>query len=480
MKFKNILIYSLTALLAFSSTGCEEDFLETGPSTAISDELLFKTVSGAQNAMNGVYNYMRLRNQDIEFGTIIQYNNGFDIMGQDLIVRNSMGQMQVYYAHNTNPTRADGAMSLQIWTYFYTIINNVNIILDNIDRAEGNAAQKSAIKGQAMAIRGWAYFYLVRFYQQSYNVAKDMPGVPYYDKGATTEGKPREKVSVIYANVVNDLKAAIDLLGPYSRAYKSQINQPVAQGILAEVYLTMEDWANAAAMAKAAKTNFPLMSGTAFQAGFNDWTNGEWMWGVSQSSTQNLGNGSPFTLWANQTRGTRWTFDFLYVNDKFKDLFEKDDVRNQFWFRTDHGHWTSNKFREAQDDFYGDVVLMRSAQMYLTEAESLARQGKDVEAKEVLWMLQDIRKATRSVSTGNALIEEILLERRKELYSEGVAWFDLIRTGKPVKRTGDHPAVVEIPARSWRFILQLPVNEFNSNTSLGSADQNPYDGIYQP
>lgn len=480
MRFKNAFIYGMTAMLAVASTGCDNEFLETGPSTSISDELLFRTVSGAQNAINGVYNYMRLRGTDIEFSTILQYNNGFDIMAQDLIVRNSMGQMQVYYAYNTNPTRADGAMTSNVWAYYYTIINNVNIILDNIDRAEGSATQKNNIKGQAMAIRGWAYFYLVRFYQQTYSIAKDQPGVPYYAVGGTTEGKAREKVSVIYTNIVNDLKASIDMLGSYGRSYKSQINQPVAQGILAEVYLTMEDWANAEAMAKAAKTNFPLMTETQFKSGFNDWTLGEWMWGVNQSSTQNFGNGSPFTLWANQTRGTRWTFDFLYVNDTFKNLFEAGDVRNQFWFRTDHGHWTSDKFREAQDDFFGDVVLMRSAEMYLIEAEALARQGKETDAKTVLWQLQDARKATRVATTGTALVESILLERRKELYAEGKAWFDLKRTQKGFTRTGDHPAKVTIPARSWQFVLQIPVNEFNSNKSLVSSDQNPYDGVYQP
>ncbi|SKB26792.1 SusD family protein [Parapedobacter luteus] len=480
MKLRKIIVFNIFTAFAFFFAGCDDDFLNTNPSTSISDELLFSTMDGAQNAINGVYYLIRLRSTDIEFGSIIQFNNGFDIMGQDLIVRNSMGQMQVYYAHNTNPTRADGGMTSQVWSYFYTIINNVNMILDNIDSIDGDQTQKNHIKGQALAIRGWAYFYLVRFYQQTYAIARDMPGVPYYNQGGNTEGRPREQVSVVYGNIVSDLNEAINLLAGFNRAFKSQVNQSVAQGFLANVYLTMEDWASAAAAANAAKSGYPLMTKEEFQSGFNEWALEEWMWGVHQSTVQNLGNGSPFTLWANQTRGTQWTFDFLYVNDTFMGLFEEGDVRNQFWYREDHGHWTSDKFREAQDDFYGDIVLMRSAEMYLVEAEALARQGREDEAKTVLWQLQDQRQATRTSSTGSALIEAILVERRKELYAEGVAWFDLIRNQKPVSRTGDHPSIVEIPSRSWRFILQIPVNEFNSNTNLVSTDQNPYDGIYQP
>jgi len=478
MKNKRIFGYTLILFLTLVVSGCK-DYLDTSPSTDISDELLFNTVDGAQTALNGVYNYIRLRNTDIEYGTVIQFNNGFDAASNDLIVRNSMGQMQVYYAHNTAETRADANLPLQVWTYFYTVINNVNLIINKVDGAEGDEAQKTAIKGQATAIRGWAYFYLVRFFQQTYALAKDMPGVPYYDEGGTTEGKPREAVSTIYNHIVSDLTAAIDMLASYDRTYKSQINQSVAQGILAEVYLTMEDWANAATMASTAKAGYPLMTEAEYQSGFNDWDLDEWMWGVHQTPEQNLGNGSPFTLWANQSRGDRWTFDFMYVNDRFKDLFSAEDVRNQFWFRTDHGFWTSDKFRDASD-FYGDIILMRASEMFLIEAEALARQGQENEAKQVLWQLQDQRRAARSTGSGSALIDEILVERRKELYGEGFAWFDLIRNQRPVHREGDHPLKPEIPARSWLFILQIPTNEFNSNTSLTAADQNPYDGIFQP
>ncbi|WP_134090231.1 RagB/SusD family nutrient uptake outer membrane protein [Olivibacter sp. XZL3] len=478
MKHRKSLIYAFILFLTTWLSGCKDVF-ETGPSTAISDELMFNTVDGAQTAMNGVYNYMRLRNTDIEYGTVIQFNNGFDAASNDLIVRNSMGQMQVYYAHNTAETRADATLTREVWSYFYTIINNVNVIINNIDGAVGNETQKTAIKGQALAVRGWAYFYLIRFYQQTYVLAKDRPGVPYYDQGGTIEGKPRESVSFIYDRIVDDLMAAIDLLASYNRTYKSQINQTVAQGILAEVYLTMEDWTNAAAMASVAKASYPLMTEEEYQSGFNDWDLDEWMWGVHQTPEQNLGNGSPFTLWANQSRGDRWTFDFMYVNDRFKDLFSAEDVRNQFWFREDHGFWTSDKFRDAAD-FYGDIILMRASEMFLIEAEALGRQGRENEAKEVLWQLQDQRHAARSTASGSALIDDILVERRKELYGEGFAWFDLIRNQRPVHREGDHPLKPEIPARSWQFILQIPTNEFNSNTSLTPADQNPYDGIFQP
>ena len=47
--------------------------------------------------------------------------------------------------------------------------------------------------------------------------------------------------------------------------------------------------------------------------------------------------------------------------------------------------------------------------------------------------------AVASGNTGDNLIEEILIERRKELYGEmGVEWFDAKRLRRGITRTGNH------------------------------------------
>ena len=473
--YKGLNVLAIAAALSMS--GCS-DFLETNPSIDVSDEVLFESVDGVQTALNGLYRYVRNSNADVEANGIVSYQYGFDAAAQDIIVHESMGYLQNYYGHHLDPTRADGGLTSGYWRYFYTVISNANIILANMDDAVGDEMVKEHIRGQALALRGWAYFYLVRAYQQTYAIAKDQPGVPYYDTPGA-EGKPRESVETIYGHILDDLTQAVSLLDGYGREYKSQINQSVANGILAEVYLTMENWEQAAATAKLARAGFPLMTAEEFQSGFNDWELDEWMWGISQTDDQNLGNTSPFTLWANQTRGDRWTYDFYFVNDKFKEMFAEDDVRNQFWLREDRNLWTSDKFRD-NEIFRGSVVFMRAAEMYLIEAEAEARLGNDGAAKEALWAVQDARNAARVQSTGDALVADILIERRKELYGEGMAWWDMIRNQQAMNRQGDHPRKPDMPARSWSFILQIPTGEFNANPALTTADQNPYTGVYQP
>ena len=86
------------------------------------------------------------------------------------------------------------------------------------------------------------------------------------------------------------------------------------------------------------------------------------------------------------------------------------------------------------------------------------------------------------------LIEAILLERRKELYGEGLASFDMVRNQKPLLRTGNHidyGGSKQLPARSWQFIYQLPSSEMKNNKALvddiwPAGDQNPYSGVYEP
>jgi starch-binding outer membrane protein, SusD/RagB family len=76
-----------------------------------------------------------------------------------------------------------------------------------------------------------------------------------------------------------------------------------------------------------------------------------------------------------------------------------------------------------------DVIHMRAAEMYLIEAEALARQNKNAEAQNVLYALVSERDPgyVKSTNTRQVLIDEILVQRRIELFLEGHRWFDMLR-----------------------------------------------------
>ena len=346
-------------------------------------------------------------------------------------------------------------------------------------------------------MRGWAYFSLTRLFQQTYAIAKDMPGLPIYTEPTTekTEGKPRGTLEQTYQQILSDLTAAEPMLDGFTRSasYPNVFNQAVVQGILSEVYQVMNDWPKSEAYAKKVLVQYPLTSNDSYTAGFNDHTAPSWIWSIKQTEEQNMGDYSLFAMWYNNTRKC-WSFYGFILADDFVSLFDEDDIRFKQMERWTEGddenkisYWVSYKFRD-NEDCRGSMVVMRSDEMLLNAAEALARQGKDGEAKEMLWQLQDLRNAKRTEATGSELIEAILLERRKELYGEGFSLFDMVRNQKPLLRTGNHvdySGSFQFPARSWRFIFQLPSAELKNNKALvdevwPAGDQNPYDGVYEP
>ena len=173
-------------------------------------------------------------------------------------------------------------------------------------------------------------------------------------------------------------------------------------------------------------------------------------------------------------------------------IIEENDIRRQqMWFKADAGYglYCSNKFYQLTDGkklVPAGFPYMRSDEMLLIEAEAKAHMpGSEAEAQAIVGQLQAMRGETPTIKTGDSLVEDILLERRKELYGEGFAWLDIIRNCKPIVREGNHDqysGAVKIPAKSWRFVYQIPNNEILNNPNINSdpwpaGDQNVFDAI---
>ena len=477
----NKLIISLIVVLAFLFSACD-DYLSTSPSNDVTESMLFGNVSGAQIVLNGVYAKMKntigLGPERKGFAGIQQYAS---TAGSDIMLQTHGYGGYYCYEYQSVRTEANSAVTKAYWEYYYTIINNVNIILGKIDNIEGDQAKKDNIKGQALAIRGWAYFGLARLYQQTYLIAKNKPCVPIYTERTTPEREQADRASVqqVYDLILADLEASLPLLNNFKRTGLEFINKDVANGILSQVHLTMGNWSKAASYANAARTGYTLMSGSEFRSGFAT-KNAEWIWGIKQTVSDNIKNENLFAMW--NSNGHRLlvnaggTTEF-FPSDEFRSLFDNTDVRNQFRLDARYGKLTSDKFRDLAPDHLGDMIVMRAAEMYLNEAEGMARDNQISGALVLLNELQKKRGVAVVTSTNdkNQLIEAILLERRKELFSEGFDLFDMLRLEKNLVRSGDHINKFTIPAHSYRFILQIPIDEMNMG---GISEQNPFDAIY--
>ncbi|MCS3556867.1 MULTISPECIES: RagB/SusD family nutrient uptake outer membrane protein [unclassified Sphingobacterium] len=454
MKLKFTYILLAVSLLG---TSCK-DVLDTNPTNAVAESEIYKTTANVETVINGTWKYLN----DTYFTFA---NPGYtailrtsDAMGSDVALTTKYGYRDAYTFSELNNNRSYRATSF--WTLLYKVIDNANNVVAKVDGAEGRTEDKNRLKGQAKALRAFAYLNLASFYQFSYQKDKNALTVPIYTEPSTveTKGNPRVTLEKLYDQILIDLKDSYPLLTGYA-GKKYKINQDVVQGLLARTYLQIGEWKLAAEAAEKLGNKYVLMDSATYQEGFNDLKNPEWIWGHEQTTEQNTAS---YTFhYLDVSSAASYYFSFM-ADPYFKNLFDENDVRYSL-FEWDpltgrEGLLRYKKFK-FKPNVIGDIVYMRSSEMILIEAEGYARAGLQAESIAALNKLRTARKAKLyDVSQGKNLIEEILIERRKELWGEGFALSDIIRTQGKVQR--------KLYIDETGKPIQVPIKTANGGTKL--------------
>ncbi len=219
--------------------------------------------------------------------------------------------------------------------------------------------------------------------------------------------------------------------------------------------------------------------------GFSNISNPEVIWGFHNTiSTMSIGNyyASFFSMFDNTNEGYAGAAQIYKLIDKrLYDAIPDTDYRKKVFNGSQPAKYTFNgktknypayvswKFKDPSM-FEGDYIYIRASSLYYTEAEALARQGREAEAKQVLFEITSKRdKAyTLSAKTGAELINEIILQKRIELWGEGYAWFDMKRLNTPLERiyTGTNHTFGRFNLTPDKFKFQIPNKEINNNPKL--------------
>jgi starch-binding outer membrane protein, SusD/RagB family len=497
---KKIKFLALPLLLSLTMVSCKKDFLETAPSYAVPQDELFTTTAKMQLYLDGVYKKMfqfspySAAGRHDDFGSTA-YQLASDLMGNDMIVHTQgYGWFNAAYQYTEWAQPTANRHPDLAWRRYYGLAGGANRILQKTDDATGTTAEKEILKGQAYGIRAYAYYMLINLFQQTYKGNETAKGVPLYLKIYEEGDIPligRGTVQEVYDQITADLNQAETLLNGKPRTSKVQIDVTVVRGLQARIALLKEDWTTAATKANAARQGYTLMTTAQYQAGFSQLSNPEWMWGSLIPSAEATIYASFFSHiditnngyagLGGQKKITKALFDQIPAGDVRKTLFKSsapttaNPLYNQLKFRVPTpGNWAA------------DYLYMRAAEMYLIEAEALARQGgaQEANAKTVLETLVKARFPAYSAAafTGNALVSEILLQRRIELWGEGFALMDIKRLKTGLNRptgTDNHgspnynPAVYTTGPADPRFIMKIPQSELDTNPAIPASDQNP-------
>jgi len=466
-------IYILGLFLALILVSCSEDYLnEPQPTDQVSENVIFTSKEGAEALLSGIHRNMRSQFTNTDAAGINSMYYARTVKGND-IIQSATWFTYDYENDNREPTYRRTTFS---WEYPYFMINQSNALINGVEASEEISDEdKSYLIASGKAIRGLFYFQLALEFQATYvgNESADAPPI-YLEQ--SLEGKPMVTMSELYAQITSDLETAVEDLSS-SRLGKSYFNKEAAAGILSRVYLTMQNWSGAEKMANLAYGGgdpSSVLYPETYGNGFSDINNSEWIWGYEQTDDQtNYYWGAPHVMADHFTL----SYQATYINDDFVQQFSDTDVRNTFVDGYGIGdptfwrNWLTTKFTF---NFNSDYGILRTAEMILVEAEAKYQQGMESDAHNLLYALQVNRdvNAVKSANTGQALLDEILLERRKELYAEiGVEWFDAKRYGTGIPRTGNQrlKGSSALEANDKRFYLKVPQSEIDANDNIDDS-----------
>lgn len=473
-------IYSIILLAAVFITGCSKEFLETKPHNSISEADAFNSPDKVEVALNGLYDLITNTN----FNTHISLTS--DVKGGDILVvsTGNYGRFVTEYQYIQAPTVGYGE---GFWSNGYKIIANANNAITQLPEAPIEETKKADYLAEARAIRAYAYLHLVRLFSQPYALDKSSAGVPVLDRvfKYDDEVPSRGTVEQVYNFIVDDLLFAHNNLSSSRNNNAGRLTVNAVDALLARVYLDMENWEKASEFAKLARAGYPLAAPEKLLEGFVDPTD-EWIWTLVYRSDDNTGYLQIASFFCPYDIG----YSTFRATESFIDLFSEDDIRRkQFYVNENKVITGAGEFlqRDAivfsrdgylinkyyfRSDWALDVPMIRSAEMYLIEAEAESELDHDDLAQTALFEVQKraITGAVKSANTGAALKLEIRDERRKELFGEGFRLYDIARRKETLVRDeSEHWAPITLAPGDHRNILPIPQRE----RDVSGIPQNP-------
>lgn len=210
----------MAALLAFTSC---EDWLDMPSESKADSSSVFASISRAEMAVVGAYSY--LHTQELNYQLL---------MGTD--EASSTESNSKYYMSNYDYTNVTGLVS-KTYSNMYKAIEYENVCIKNIPNmaasTEADKKKLNALLGEALAVRAFAYWNIVRFYG-------DVPYANVPTTDLTTFSSSRVSRDTIWDNCIADLQRAVELLPWKSEgmvATGERFTKNSAYGILARVAL---------------------------------------------------------------------------------------------------------------------------------------------------------------------------------------------------------------------------------------------------
>ena len=479
MKNKLLFVLLFPALFTISCS----DWLDVKPRQQIEADVLFGREEGFKDALAAVYLNMitpSMYGTEMTFGLV-------DVLG---IVYPTTGRDYTYAKeHNYDYPFVEGLIT-NIWQTSYNTIANLNNLIDHLRKADPTMFSQdnyNVILGEALGLRAFIHFDLLRLFAPSYKSNPTAQAIPYISK-YEFKITPQSTVTAVLDSVLRDANEALSLLKISDPVYtgreistfeddgyllnrKDNMNYYAVTAFKARVHLYRDDLSNAAQCAEeviqsevARWVTFSEISGAEpdmrdralspehiFSFDCRNLTE------LANSRLARLSGGGPSTL-------VRLSFPQVYLNTT---LFPRsDDWRYRFLFRL-----PVNSINPADDfecikfgaigvspnmGFRNLLPVMRLPEVYLILAEALLPTNPTRSAELVNEMTINRGIAGGIVVQGasvETIRQAIFDEFRREFVAEGQLFFYHKRL--------DLPAIAGGPPffDKSKYVLPMPVEE---------------------
>lgn len=471
MRFISKIIIAVTL---FTGTGCN-DWLDVTPQAQINAEKLFSTPEGFQNVLYGVYTGMT---QSAMYGKNMTW--GFmDVLSQYYKVYSNSNHTY-YEAARYNYDNGNSKDAIrEIWLNSYRCIANCNILLEQLEeKGEGffTGDNYRLIKGEALGLRAYLHFDMLRAFAPSWKDNMDGMGVPYADS-FSRKVHPQLSTREMVKRILADLETARGLLKDvdpvFAETFKDMYYhyyQPIGNvpnmgdyrafhmnyfavtGLMARVYHYMGD--------KSAYTYAKEII-DAVADGYFEFTPEYELSGSAKYKNVTMENEVLFALdfsgvhklfYSSDATGSTGV-DLNEINALFP--FPDDLRKNLTGELSTRGTTVSYKFADIKSDYGGKIPLLRMSEMYLIAAESHydENKGEAVGFLEELLTMRGVSHELTNISR-EQLITTLTGEARREFVSEGQMFYWYKRLGLPVDRGSG-----SITLTKQNFSLPMPSTE---------------------
>jgi hypothetical protein len=468
---KIIHINSLLALILLFNVSCTK-WLDVKPKSEIEEEEMFSNEQGYTDVLMGVY---------LTMGNVSTYGDNLTMSKLDVLAQNyklslsTENLKQREFAEFKYKTDYADALFTTIWKQQFNGIANCNNLIAHIIKEDTKKFTNNNYKiiyGEALAIRAFLHFDLLRMFHPSYKSNKNYKALPYIET-YSKEVSPSNTTEQILIKVLADLKQAYKLLkqandpiilGAKLRERQKEFNYYAVAGLLARVYLYKGDKVNALKYAKEVINSkvFKFMIRTEIINNGDYTFSPEHLFSLSITKVGEIA----------EKHFPYFDKDYLQnaylLSDKNKrdQLYtEKDDPRYKYWFKKiqirKKEKIVLRKYYRLQNELAHQVdpviPILKIVEMYLIAAECL----KDINLTEAADLIKFIHKKRAfkneiTITDLSSLMDEISKEYQREFIGEGQLFYFYKRLNKQSIKSYKN---IPIEMNDTKYTFPLPKKE---------------------